>query len=739
MSDWLAKLEAAGVPAAAVQKLRHLAAAESLPALNEQASVEQAEARARATENLWRKICRTWQSERLAPDQWVNAWETVYAQWDDRIRPRPMYSPDLQQIQRTRIAQWAAELGITGFEQFHRWSVQHPEQFWAEAVRRLEIEFAEFGDRVACDLNDPATCQWFPDAKLNIASSCFLADESTTAIRFRGPLQSKVQQWTYGDLKKRTDQVSWALQKSGFKIADAIAVVLPMTAESIAIYLGIVQAGMRVVSIADSFAEREIRNRLHIAQTRAVFTYDTVFRAGKSLPLYDRVRGAADEAQVIVLSLEGAAPGKVPLRDQDVRYPEFLELAESEAPFAPVICASDDCTNILFSSGTTGDPKAIPWTHLTPIKCATDGALHQNLGPGSVAAWPTNLGWMMGPWLIYATLINRGTLALYEDAPMGEDFGRFVEQAEIQMLGVVPTIVKSWRATRCLENFDWRAIQCYSSTGEASQPEDMLYLSALAGMKPVIEYCGGTEIGGGYLASTPVQPNVPSVFSSPAMGLDFEIHAEAGTAAPALADEGELFLVGPSLGLSRTLLNRDHAATYYAECPSSLGAYARLPNTVAFADLPETPCGVAEDTDERCPRQLRRHGDYLKRLPGGYFVAGGRSDDTMNLGGIKVSSAEIERVLNLLPGVRETAAVAVKGRGGSGEQAAAGPEQLFVFVVLQDGGPEMTDLHAALNGQLKSELNPLFKISEIKIVESLPRTASNKVMRRTLRDQLLQQ
>ena len=299
----------------------------------------------------------------------------------------------------------------------------------------------------------------------------------------------------------------------------------------------------------------------------------------------------------------------------------------------------------------------------------------------------------MGPWLIFASLLNKATIGLYHDAPMGEDFGHFVHRAGVTMLGVVPTLVRSWRATACMEQCDWSKIRCFSSTGEAANAEDMFYLSALAGHKPIIEYCGGTEIGGGYLSSTVVQPNVAAAFSTAALGSRVLILDEQYRR----SDEGELFLVPPAVGLSTRLLNQDHHATYYE-------------------GLPPGPAGEI----------LRRHGDYVRRLPGDYYVAGGRVDDTMNLGGIKVSAAEIEQILNGLDEIGETAAIAVPDQRG-------GPEQLVVFAV-PVGVLENTDeLKSRMNALLKCRLNPLFRVGDVRLMERLPRTASNKVMRRQLR------
>ena len=125
---------------------------------------------------------------------------------------------------------------------------------------------------------------------------------------------------------------------------------------------------------------------------------------------------------------------------------------------------------------------------MTPLRCAADAWAHQDVRPGSVVAWPTNLGWMMGPWLVYAALLNGGSLALYQGSPLGADFGEFVEAARVEVLGLVPSLAKAWRASNCMAAADWSRLRCFSSSGEASAPEDYHWLaSRVAGYRPVIE------------------------------------------------------------------------------------------------------------------------------------------------------------------------------------------------------------------------------------------------------------
>jgi acetyl-CoA synthetase len=192
-----------------------------------------------------------------------------------------------------------------------------------------------------------------------------------------------------------------------------------------------------------------------------------------------------------------------------------------------------------------------------------------------------------------------------------------------------------------------------------------------------------------------LQPQAPSTFSTPAMGCGFHLIDENGRA----VSEGEVALLPPMLGTSNRLLNRDHYAVYYEGMP--LG-----------------PAGEV----------LRRHGDQMAHLGDGYYRAQGRVDDTMNLGGIKVSSAEIERACAAVEGVQESAAIAVTPPGG-------GPDQLALVVVL-GAAPELGVLQKQLQQAIRSRLNPLFKLHQVIPVESLPRTASGKVMRRVLRAQL---
>ncbi len=638
-----------------------------------------------APADRWQRLQREWLSvaQPFELDLWL--YQQIYGEQALKDDPQPVWFPDQATLRQARVSRWQTRCECESVDELHRWSVENREEFWRQVIDELDVPFVEQPHAVWNLGAGVASPVYLPGGVMNIAAACFGGDLSRQAIAYADE-EGRRECWSAENLQEQVTRVAGALRASGCAPGFRAAVMMPMTPESVAIYLGIIWAGGAVVAIADSFAPPEVATRIEIAAADMLFVQGMYQRAGKPIELYRRLL-QVDLPPCIVV---GNAELK---RVEDRSYHAWLERGTPLAQPAP--CDPMEVTNYLFSSGTTGSPKAIPWSHATPIKCAADAMFHQDVRAGDVVAWPTNLGWMMGPWLIYASLMNEASMALYGGSPISAKFAEFVEHRRVTMLGVVPSLVRAWREQGTIEGVDWSAIRSFSSTGECSQAEDMFYLMSRAGYRPMIEYCGGTELAGGYITSTVVEPSAPSVFTTPAMGLDFAIFDEEGEA----TDSGEVFLVPPSFGLSTTLLNRDHHEAY-------------------FTGVPTMSAG----------RTLRRHGDLVERLGPRRYRVLGRADDTMNLGGIKVSSAEIERIAASIEGIREAAAVAVPPPGG-------GPSRLLIYAVLTDA--EKVDVSALtdlVRVQIKRQLNPLFKLEQLVVVESLPRTASNKIMRRKLRE-----
>ena len=588
-------------------------------------------------------------------------------------------------LKSSNIYQMMLDNNFDAYNDFWKWSATEKEDFWDQTVKNLGIQFHRKYDTVLDVSKGAEYASWLKGAEFNIVDSCFQNNDDSIAIVYQKE-GKPITEITQSALQKYINRIANSLIDFGLKSGDRIAIDMPMTLEAVAIYLAGIKAGIPVVTIADSFSPNEIEIRLKITEPKLIFTQDVISRAGKKLPLYEKILTANAPAAIVISENQD----EFPLRTGDVFFNDFLSENED---FQTVMQQPEDMITILFSSGTTGEPKAIPWTHNTPIKCASDGYYHHNIQQNDVVCWPTNLGWMMGPWLIFASLINKGTMALYYGAPMGNEFGSFVQDAGVNMLGLVPSIVRQWKLTKSMESFDWSKIKCFSSTGEASNPEEMEYLMQLANNKPIIEYCGGTEIGGGYVTSTVVQANIVSTFSSQALGGEFIILDDNG----ALADQGEMFLLPPIMGLSNSLLNRDHHEVYYKNIPMHKN------------------------------KVLRKHGDELIRLDNGYYKAQGRADDAMNLGGIKVSSIQIEEVINQLEFIKESAAIAISPENG-------GPSQLVIYAIVLPGNLSNEEQLKQTKLIIRQRLNPLFKVEKLIAIDLLPRTASGKVMRRKLRD-----
>ena len=615
------------------------------------------------------------------------AYRVAYANRRPRDGPGPAWTPSDEDIRRSNLAGMMRDRHLATYADLHRWSVENREEFWSDVVRRLGIVFRTKPTRVLDPDSDPRRPRWFPGARLNIAESCFHADPGKVAIVSASEASPRLRRMTLGELRGLAARVAHGLDRFGVPKDGRAALYLPMTAESVAIYLGIVLSGRCAIGIADASAPLDVEKRVRISGAQAVFTIDAYVRDGKEQRIYAKAV-AAGAPRAIVLPPDGGAPSHV-LRDGDLEWEEFLG---DEDTFDAVPREPGDPTNILFSSGTTKDPKAIVWTHTTPIKAAADGYLHHDVHPDDVLTWPTSFGWMMGPWLTYASLVNGATIALYVGAPNRRGFGEFVARSGVTMLGVVPKLVRTWLSDGSMEGLDWSRIRRFSSTGEASTPDEMLYLTSLAGYKPILEYCGGTEIGGGYITGTVVQPCAPSTFTTPALGLDFTILDDGRP-----ADLGEVFLLPPSIGLSTDLVNYDHDAEY-------------------FEGLPRGPHGEL----------LRRHGDQIERLGGGFFRHHGRIDDMININGVKTSAEEIRQsILHELVYDSKPFAVDVDGSGQHRLVVYAGPKDPSEM----ESGGLAAHLRTEFQKAIKERLNPLLAhVHEVVLVPDLPQAGPGKTL-----------
>ena len=600
-----------------------------------------------------------------------------------------IWKPEDYILKESNIEKSLKTLKLKSYNQLFQWASDNRAEFWEHVAKTLHIKFSKKYDAVLDLKNGTENPSWFKGASLNIVESCFQGRADQIAIIEGKESSADLIKISYKELQERVERIAGGLVNLGFKPGDSVVIYAPLSSEAIICYLALIKIGLVAVSVADSFSSEELRKRIEISKAKAIITTSTYLYGGKKLSIYEKVKKAT-EIPAILFGEETA------FRSTDISYQQLL----TSPPLKTYHYAAPDAAiNILFSSGTTKEPKAIPFTQITPIKCASDGHFHQDIQASDVVTWTTGMGWMMAPWLIFASLLNKATVAVYVGAAGCEPYQKFVEDSQITILGTIPSVVRAWKKLGFHKQTNWK-VRLFSSTGEPSNPEDFFFLMALSGFKaPIIEYCGGTEIGGGYIAGTVVQPASPSLFTTPTLGLDFYLIRSSGLVAGD-KEVGETFLIPPSVGMSQTLLNKDHHKEYYE-------------------GTPKLPTGEI----------LRRHGDAFEQINHDdllFYRSVGRTDDAMNLGGIKVSAIEIEETVNGHAAVFESAAVSVAEVGG-------GLEKLIIFLVPEEEIEEVQVLKSELQKLLNEQLNPLFKITEVKLIDKLPRTTSNKVMRRELR------
>jgi acetyl-CoA synthetase len=641
--------------------------------------------------SLWMKIVRY-----AGKEADVESLFNIYLQIFKNEELPIAWMPDEKILKEANITSLMKELNLKTYQDLHKWSVENRGEFWKRTIERIGIKFQKPYNKIldlSKGVEDPI---WLAEAEMNITDSCFSAAADHTAIISCFEGSTGLQKVSYRELRTMVNRAASGLLDNGFEAGDSLVIYMPLALESIVAYLAIIRAGMIVVSVADSYSPSELRKRIAMTKAKGIITCDGYTYNGKRFKILNKVREATSIKTLICYYFE-----KPIKRANEILWDEL----HGNEDFDAIIGKPDDVTNILFSSGTTKEPKAIPFTHLTPIKCASDGYYHHDIKPLDVVTWTTGMGWMMAPWLIYAVFLNKATLAVYTGAATGLGYGKFIEQAGITILGTIPSVVKAWRNNNFDDKFSWK-VRVYSSTGEPSNAEDNFYLMSLTDFRaPVIEYCGGTEIGGGYITGTLVQPASPATFTTPALGLNFYL-LDQDYKPVQDGQAGEVFIVPPSIGLTQRLLNRDHHEEYYVGLPK--GYHGEI---------------------------LRKHGDAFETIEGlgnTFYKSVGRIDDIMNLGGIKISSLEIETVINKHPKIFESAAISVPEKG-------QGPEKLVVYYSSNEESKDEVILKTEFQKFISRELSPLFKIAEIVRVDSLPRTSSDKLMRRELRKQFMMQ
>jgi len=616
-------------------------------------------------------------------------------------RPTPAY------IERSNLKRFMDLHGLATYDELQARSTADVAWFTDAVLKFLDIQFQKPYSQVVDLSNGIQRPTWCVDGEMNIVTNCVdkwaenpkMAER--TAVLYEAE-EGHTHSLTYAELHEQVNQCANALRSLGLAKGDGIGLHMPMTPEIVVALLAIAKIGGVILPLFSGYGVGAIQSRLADANAKALFTADGFFRRGKVVAL----KPTADEAlqnvptldHVIVLRRVGNEVAMVNGRDH--WWHNLIPSQSAKAEPSPT--AAEDLIMLIYTSGTTGKPKGAVHTHCGfPIKAAQDMAFHTDVQPGDIIYWMTDMGWMMGPWLVFGSLLLGATFFIYDgapDYPAPDRLWQIVERHKITQLGVSPTLIRALipHGEEMVKKHDLSSIKFFASTGEPWNPDPWLWLFNVVGegKRPIINYTGGTEISGGIISGNLLLPLKPASFSGPCPGMAADVVDENGRSVR--NQVGELVIRAPWIGMTRG---------FWQDEQRYLDTYWSLFENVWV------------------------HGDFAAIDEDGLWYILGRSDDTIKVAGKRLGPAEVESVLVNHDAVTEAAAIGVP-------HAIKGSE-VVCFCVLAPGITPSDELNAELRAKVAVEMGKPLAPKIIHFISDIPKTRNAKVMRRIIRSAYL--
>lgn len=634
---------------------------------------------------------------------------------NDPAAPQPLWQPSAERVaatQLTRFHQWVAtrygaptptgDDPVADYAALHHWSVREREQFWSALTTWYEVDFHSPPDEVLVDTGMPGA-QWFPGARLNYAEHLLRhadAPEAADQPAIRSlDERFEAHELSWDELRQRVAALAEELRALGVRPGDYVGAYLPNIPQAVVALLASAAVGAVWTSCSPDFGARGVLDRLSQVEPVVLFTVDGYQYGGKTHDRRDvvsEIRGELPSlrATVHVSLLDTSAPtGALDFDELTLERPGSTRPTRPRYEHVPF----EHPLWVLYSSGTTGLPKAIVQSqggilveHLKQL------GLHFDLGPRDRFFWYTSTGWMM--WNVQvAGLLTGSTIVLYDGSPGYPSLDaqwRVAEQTGVTVLGTSAAYVMSCqkKGLRPGAERDLSQLRCVATTGSPLPPDGFAWIHDAVG--PNIwpaSVSGGTDVCSIFVGGVPTLPVYIGEIQAPSLGAAVEAWQEVpdqpGTGVPVTDEVGELVVTAPIPSMPLFFVNDQDGERY------------------------------RESYFEMFPG-VWRHGDWITRTSRGTVVIHGRSDSTLNRHGVRMGSADIYEAVERLPEITESLVVGV-------EQADGG-YWMPLFVHLAPDTELDDTLRQRIRDVIRKDVSPRHVPDEVLAVPALPHTRTGK-------------
>ncbi len=612
-----------------------------------------------------------------------------------RAEARRLWAPSAERIEAatiTRYARWIAEtrgVEVTGsYDDLWRWSVAELDAFWASIWEFFEVE-SDFAPKRVVGSREMPGADWFPGTRLSFPEHVFRGKEDDVLALQGASELRELDSWSWGELREQTERIAAGLRRLGVGVGDRVVAYLPNIPEAVAAFLATASLGAVWSSCSPDFGARSVVDRFAQIEPKVLLTVDGYRYAGRDFDRRETIESLRPELptveHIVFLPYLGGGGVEGTLA--------WEELVTDREPLEFARVAFDHPLWVLYSSGTTGLPKPIVHGHggilLEHLKKMH---LHLDAQEGNRVFWFTTTGWMMWNFLV-GVLLTPASIVLYDGSPGHPDMGvlwDLAEQAGVTTFGTSASYIASCMKAEVEPSAgrDLSGLDAVGSTGSPLSPEGFEWVYEHLGRETwLFSTSGGTDVCTAFVGGVPTLPVYRGELQARSLGADVQAWDEDGNAL--VGEVGELVLAQP------------------------------MPSMPVFFWGDSGGERLREAYFDHYPR-VWRHGDWIEITERGTAIIYGRSDSTINRGGVRMGTSEIYRAVLSLDEITDALVVDVPREGAE--------NWMPLFVVLREGATLDGELERRIATRIRVDCSPRHVPAEVHAVAEVPRTLSGKVL-----------